>query len=307
MFKAGLIYIDYNRLLERIDLKNLYLMFHKLCIVSPINRILGSDSEEIQISVERLKEDISNNIGDTQIALKNIEDISFLHEQGFIEYPYPFFILPASTLPDQKVSDMEIIEDIPKENMIDFLRDCKLVDIKEDPGLFLRLLVHQKKDKEDLYPLLNIFPKELDTHKKSEVLKFILSNFPQPNKDMSWDQLKDFKSDPDTMRKYYALTKWVNDVSKKDLQLHEIEDEYNYLYHEYSNQFRIHKLKYQHGFLEIITTAAIDIISGQLGVTGISTSIFNIWKQNINLLEAETKFTGREVAYIYKAKETFKQ
>lgn len=34
-------------------------------------------------------------------------------------------------------------------------------------------------------------------------------------------------------------------------------------------------------------------------------SLFSISRQRISLMEAESKFTGKEIAYIYKAEHTF--
>jgi len=55
--------------------------------------------------------------------------------------------------------------------------------------------------------------------------------------------------------------------------MYEIQDEYSYLYHDYLNQFRIHKIKSKQSILEILVTAAIDVLAGQLNAGGISTSI----------------------------------
>ena len=144
-------------------------------------------------------------------------------------------------------------------------------------------------------------------HSKRDILKFVLSVIPEPADDVSWEQLIDFKNDPDTMAKYYALTKWINEVSQKNLQLNDIEDEYKYLYHQYTNHYKIHKMKYKQSTLNVITTAAIDVLTGQIGISGVSTSFFSIWKQNLALLEAETKIIGKEIAYIYKANKVFKR
>jgi hypothetical protein len=115
----------------------------------------------------------------------------------------------------------------------------------------------------------------------------------------------DFKSDPDTMKKFYALINWTNEVSRKQVTISEIEDEYRFLYHDYASQYELHKLKSKQGILEVIVTAAIDAFSSGLGVGVIKTALFSLFKKEMSLMEAESKFTGREVAYIYKASEKF--
>jgi hypothetical protein len=53
--------------------------------------------------------------------------------------------------------------------------------------------------------------------------------------------------------------------------------------------------------LETIVIASIDCLSGQLGIGKISTSLFNIWKQNLKLLEAEKNSLVGKLLIIYKA------
>lgn len=140
---------------------------------------------------------------------------------------------------------------------------------------------------------------------KNVVLNFVLSKFPIPAESNSWEQIFDFKNDLNTKAKYYALRNWVNEISKKNFELQEIEDKFNYLYNDYLAQFSIHKMKYSQSTLDIIVTTGIDIVSGGLGFNSIKTSLFSLWKNELNLLEAESNFNGREIAYIYQANSKF--
>ena len=175
------------------------------------------------------------------------------------------------------------------------------------PANFSRLVsLHRNFQGFEAYPLFSKEPSYDNMGKKEDVLRFILNKLPEPDDSVSLEKLLDFRKDPDTLTKYYALVKWVNEIAKKDFNIHEINDEYNYLYHEYVEHFRIHKIKSKQGILEIFVTASIDVLSGQLSVGGVSTSLFSLWKHNLNLLEAESNFTGREIAYIHKTEKTFK-
>jgi len=83
----------------------------------------------------------------------------------------------------------------------------------------------------------------------------------------------------------------------------EIEEKYKELFFEYTDRFRIHKMKHKAGILEIVATVATKIAT--LKFDEASNALFSIIKKEVNLLEAESSFPGREIAYIHKAKETF--
>jgi hypothetical protein len=290
MAKTGVLSVSPNLLCRVIPLKRFYLLFDKLYIESStfqnaIGMLLANNKPStIETNPKNLREYIIDD-DNFNVVINNIEGIGFLKKEGFLDIQGIVVKSNTNILDDYLLS---------LEGTLDEIFDQTARTLS---------LVKQIEDEEDTYPLLICPPKEKSPGKKTSVANFILSNIPEPNESVSWEQLKDFKSDPDTMRKYYALIKWINEVARKEITPSEVEEEYKYLYHEYVNQYKIHKLKYNLGVLETIVTAAIDVLSGPLGVGPISTSLFSIWKQNLNLLEAETRFTGREVAYIYKVEQ----
>ena len=144
-----------------------------------------------------------------------------------------------------------------------------------------------------------------ESNAKTSTLNFILSEVPEPGDDVSWDQIFDFKNDVDTQKKYYRLINWVNEVSKGDLTGNEIIEKYKELLFEYTDRFRIHKMKHKAGIVEIVATVATKIAT--LKFDEATNALFSIAKKEVNLLEAEASFPGREIAYIYKAKEQFEK
>ena len=319
MYKSGCLSISPISIHEPIALKKYFLMFDKLwveksslayseytidSIYTSFKTILDSAGMAYIPPIHFIEEIMQKQT--TQQQIVNLNNIQHLRETGFLEvFDFKLELFRASNnqslfeigylLGTHVPEEYEIISN-PTENLNIF------------PDLATRgFTIIRQSQEEDMCSILLQVNNKLKIGKKENVLRFLLSEIPEPTENVSWEQLVEFKADPQTMGKYYALIKWINEVARKDLTINEIKDEYNYLYYEYMNQYKIHKIKYTTGVLEVLMTAAIDVLSGQLGIAGVSTSLFNIWKQNLNLLEAETKFTGREVAYIYKAKGTFKQ
>ena len=134
---------------------------------------------------------------------------------------------------------------------------------------------------------------------KSDTLHFVLSGIPDPDHTVSFEQLFDFKNDPDTQKKFYRLMSWINEVSKGQLTINEIEDKYKELLFEYSERLRIHKMKNNLSNLEIITTIGAQLTT--LKFDEINKTILSIKRRELNLMEAETSFPGKELAYIHKA------
>ena len=143
---------------------------------------------------------------------------------------------------------------------------------------------------------------------KNYVVKFVLSQIPEPLDSVSWEQLLDFRNDLDTKCKYYALIDWINQVSKANLDPSEFEEKYNYLFHEYLNQYRIHKIKYKSSILEVLVTGTAEFLENALTLkfSKITNNFFQIFKANTTLLESEQNLKGRELAYIHKINKTFR-
>jgi hypothetical protein len=158
---------------------------------------------------------------------------------------------------------------------------------------------------EEAYPLYQAELRQRDNVGKDAVVRFMLTNIPEPDASVSWDQIIDFRRDEDTLTKYYALIKWINDVAKRNFTINEITEEYQYLYHEYLAQYRLHKIKQKQGIVEVILHASVDLIAGTLTGGSVCTSLFSLFRQNLKLKEAELTFSGREIAYIHKAEVTF--
>ena len=144
---------------------------------------------------------------------------------------------------------------------------------------------------------------------KSNIIQFILNDIPEPDTNTPWEQIVDFRSDEDVKNKYLAVINWINKVSNSSGSLSNLKDEYEYLYHDYIKHFKLHKLKYISTTLELIVTAGAEMLlalqSGEF--ISSSQSLLQINLSYIKLMEEETKIPGKEVAYIYHAKNEFQK
>lgn len=304
MPKTAIIPIDYHSIQSLIDFKKTILLFDKIVIEEQSLGLARSIAELAMrhVSVDKTNFDFNN------------QNIDFLLTQGLIEIDS--INKPISVTVDS-LDDIFIKEAATKwRDTNRFLSELKtgknqeatltvLMDsIKQLPTIFARAIsIRLRNEGVESYPVFDTVPNYDNIGKKETILKFLLSKMPVPSDETSWEQIFDFRNDTTTSSKYNALIHWVNKISKGEATLSEIEDEYNYLYSDYVEQFKIHRMKYKLRGLEIFVCMALDLVGNPIAPTGISA--FRIFQSEVKLLEAESKFTGREISYIHKATETF--
>jgi hypothetical protein len=140
----------------------------------------------------------------------------------------------------------------------------------------------------------------------STVLSVVIRKFPFITEAFDLSKFIEFKADEDTKLKLDRLRDWVLDMSKKNYNTKEIEQKIDYLLSEYCKQLEIHKVKYELGTMETLVTTSLEVLENiaKLNFSKAAKVIFDLGKQDINLLEAEQKMTGKEVAIIQKVKDT---
>jgi hypothetical protein len=314
MDKQAVISISYQELIGHFPFKKNLLLFDKLIVEE---HTLGIARQLVTLRSR------GKNFDDANYVFNN-QAIDLLGKEGLLEFTKINEPIIADLRSYENKNEEElkaVIIEIKKINLeaeklhekIKLLTDKNnLTEIIPDlattfPSNFSRLVSLQLNFHGiEAYPLFRKEPSYENMGMKEAVLRFVLKQLPEPDDTVSLDQLLEFRKNPDTLKKYYALINWVNQVAKKDFNIHEINDEYNYLYHEYIEHFKIHKIKSNQGMLEIFVTGAIDVLCGQLSVGSVSTSLFSLWKHHLNLLEAESNLSGREIAYIHKAENSFR-
>ena len=177
-------------------------------------------------------------------------------------------------------------------------------------ALQLRLLKNM-----DAYPILSPFlPYTLQPEAKSDVIEVVLNEFPIPDEETAWEQIKEFRDDPDSRRKFFALKNWMNEVGRLELPRNEVEDKLSACMATYVDHMKFHRMKtrqetlrtlvYSEGFL---TSAKLIGWANLISTAGMILSpLFTISQHRIKLLQAERSAPGREVAYIMETQKTFK-
>jgi hypothetical protein len=163
----------------------------------------------------------------------------------------------------------------------------------------------------DAYPLISGRLPELsqETGSTGDVIEIAINHLPAPDDSTSWEQILDFRNDPDTERKFLDLRNWMNDTARAKLTPIEVEQKLEWLLQEYRQHMELHRMKINASTLEtvIVTGAEIaeNLIKLQFGK--LAKGLFSLRHRRLALLEGELKSPGREIAFISKAQETFHQ
>jgi hypothetical protein len=136
----------------------------------------------------------------------------------------------------------------------------------------------------------------------SDAVSVVLKKFPILSKDISIQNIIEFKTDPDTKIKLSRLRNWISEISKSNISIKEMEEKLEYLLLEYSNQMNLHKLEYHTGTIETLVTVSLSLIENisRFNLSQASKMLFDLNRTKLKLLKAENEAPGKEVAFINK-------
>ncbi|HLJ90838.1 MAG TPA: hypothetical protein VKZ53_28800 [Candidatus Angelobacter sp.] len=140
-----------------------------------------------------------------------------------------------------------------------------------------------------------------------EVLDIVLNNFPLVPANTPWEQLLDFRSDPDARHKRLALYRWISQIAKGERSYAEIQEELEWLLMEYEQHMQLHGLKAVKGFLQTLLSLGAGTLESlfKLKLSELVKLPFVFQERKIALLEAERNAPGRELAYLVKVHDSF--
>jgi hypothetical protein len=159
------------------------------------------------------------------------------------------------------------------------------------------------------YPIILTWEDQLRKTKaqKSDVIQVVLKHLPLPDDSTSWEQIVDYRNDPDTAGKFLALKNWITEMTHTQLTPAEIEEKLEYLLYQYQEHINLHKLKTNVGTLETIVTTSAEILENliKLNWGKIAKNLFSLKQRRIALIEGELTAPGNQVAFIVKSRKEF--
>jgi hypothetical protein len=246
-----------------------------------------------------------------------IEELQWLLEQGVVFEPEKVTREDGMLWDAEQLTSILVKTKFGKEDLevINTEAISKTILLFAGIGTRMHTIKFRMEGVKDAYPVLNSFHATFhDAEAKSDVLEVVINELPVPDERTPWEQIIEFRSDPDSQNKFLKLKNWVNEIAQMKLNPNEVEDKLKSLISDYQAHMNIHKIKTRLDTLKTIVLVEAGFITGGwftgLGVVSgiigmITTPLYTIKQRQISLLEEEQKAPGKEIAYIVKARESF--
>jgi hypothetical protein len=169
-------------------------------------------------------------------------------------------------------------------------------------------LFWEEKGGSNVCGILDKFEVNSPNLRRSLVADILLRKMPTPLDTTPWEQIVEYKADSISRAKALALRRWINKIATDStLPFSEIEDEIEYLIHEYTETMKIHNMKYRLGFWRTLITVSVEIVGGitWLNLKNTVDGIFSVTDRKLALAEAELKAPGRELSYVVRTTDQF--
>jgi hypothetical protein len=143
---------------------------------------------------------------------------------------------------------------------------------------------------------------------KDAVIDVVLTGFPEPSDSTPWEQIIDYRADPDSRERFLALRVWMSDLAKAELSKSELSQKLEYSLVQYANHMKLHHMKTQLGALETFVTVGAELLESviKLRFAAASRLLFSFKYRKLALMEAELTAPGKELAYISSVRKKFK-
>lgn len=148
----------------------------------------------------------------------------------------------------------------------------------------------------------------INTTKKVDVVNVVLGKLPIPSKQAALQDILEFKSDKENLRKIRDLNRWINKVSTSNTPQREIEDEIDYLLNEYERILKLNKLKFNYSKTEIILNITLGTLEKLIKIqwSKLGEGFIEFKKAKADFKLAESQATGRELAYLFEISDKLK-
>lgn len=142
-----------------------------------------------------------------------------------------------------------------------------------------------------------------------DVLRVVLKGIPEPSDVTSLEDVLQFRQQSESKEKLFAFRRWVQTMIDKRLPEREIAEELEWMIHQYEEYIRLQKLKVDRGIVEIVVTTTAEVAEDLVKIRWgtLSNRLFVLGHRKIDLMEAELKAPGREIAYVVHAREVFSE
>jgi hypothetical protein len=136
---------------------------------------------------------------------------------------------------------------------------------------------------------------------KHDVMKIALTSLPAPSDDVSWKQVIEYRSDPDSHNRFMDIKDWMTETARGKLTPVEVQEKLESLLDQYRKHFQIHQMNTINTSLEVFIVTTADALRSLATVRwGKAASLFSLQRRKVSLLQEESASEGSVVAFAMK-------
>lgn len=155
----------------------------------------------------------------------------------------------------------------------------------------------------DIVPLCEVpLPEPRNSGNITEIASIALHGLPVPDQSVAWEDILSFRAE--SRDKQWGFRRWLHAMATKKQTEAEIRDDIEWSLNEYAKELDRFKLKRSVSFMETYVIPTVEALES-FKPSSFLKGIVSIKKRKIELLEAEGRGPGREVAYVFDARRRF--
>jgi len=132
---------------------------------------------------------------------------------------------------------------------------------------------------------------------RRDVLQILIDGLPLPDKEVSWEQIIDYRSDPNSLNRFLDLRNWISDIAGGKFTSLEAEQRLEPVLKRFRKQMEIHQMKTVSTTLAAFVTTSPHVIRNLLSYPG-GTKVCFFAHRKLVLLEGEALSDISEVAFV---------
>ena len=139
----------------------------------------------------------------------------------------------------------------------------------------------------------------------ADIVTFAIESLPTPDDSCAWEDVFDFKEE--MKAKLWGFRRFLYSLATKRQTEAEIKDDIEWSLNEYAKAMEIHHLKAGNSFMEVYVIPVVEVLEdlAKFNWSKVAKGALSVKKRRIELMEAEMKAPGREVAYVFDARKKF--
>lgn len=172
-----------------------------------------------------------------------------------------------------------------------------------------RLFALLRSSSQEIYtPILRTQDFQQPAALQTTAITLIIRHFPCPRDDVPYEDLFDFKDDSTSQQHLGGFRRWLRDqLRDENLQPERLQETLSDLLTDYQAHMQRARLRYKLDTVQILCTFPLATLENivRLRFSRLFDPAFELRRCQLNLLDAEAKAPGRELAYITHAKARF--